>query len=76
MCLYNLALIFLFQPSPRTEIRKHKWGAADAVEATPDILSGDEFRWFWVTFEEKNGGLIEFGAGNVVGVDRYEFNSF
>ena len=49
---------------------------AYAVDATPDILSGDEFRWFWVTFEEKNGGLIEFGAGNVVGVDRYEFNSF
>ena len=35
---------------------------------TDDILSCDEFRWFWVSWR---GEYIEVGRGHVVGTDRF-----
>ncbi len=35
-------------------------------EDTPNILSKDEFRWFWISY---SAGYLQFGKGRLAGVD-------
>ena len=49
---------------PRSVIRSVRQGSAETREDTPDILSCDEARWFWISWA---AGFIEVGYGHLVG---------
>ena len=52
------------------EFRRNKWGDADQT-VDRQVLDCNEFRWFWIKFENFTGASIQIGEGPEVGLNMY-----
>ena len=51
----------------KSVIRRARQGHIEVEASTPDILSCNSMKFFWVTWED---GIIEVGAGGIIGQTR------
>ena len=51
----------------KSVIRRARQGDIEVEASTPEILSCNSFKFFWVTWED---GIIEVGAGGIIGQTR------